>query len=64
MMKPTHLVLAGVAAVPLFKFGIVEPYAFGGLMGAIAPDWDIYLSFFGMEHRTWTHSILALFLST
>ena len=64
MMKPTHLAIAGVAAIPLFKYGFVEPIAFGGLMGAVAPDWDIYLGFFGMEHRTWTHSILALFLST
>ncbi|ELC8390953.1 metal-dependent hydrolase [Clostridium perfringens] len=64
MMKPTHLAIAGVAAIPLFKYGFVEPIAFGGLMGAVAPDWDIYLSFFGMEHRTWTHSILALVLST
>lgn len=64
MMKPTHLVIAGVASVPIFKYGLVKPIAFGGLMGAIAPDWDIYLGFLEMEHRTWTHSILALFLST
>ncbi|MBI6012482.1 hypothetical protein H8J78_10560 [Clostridium perfringens] len=44
-MKPTHLVIAGVASVPIFKYGLVKPIAFGGLMGAIAQT-GIYILVF------------------
>ncbi|WP_198625138.1 hypothetical protein [Clostridium perfringens] len=45
IMKPTHLVIAGVASVPIFKYGLVKPIAFGGLMGAIAQT-GIYILVF------------------
>lgn len=37
------------------------PIGFLGVLGAIAPDWDIIL---GIKHRTITHSFLALCVST
>lgn len=58
MMKSTHSFVALAITVPLI---IDNPTSFIGVIGAIAPDWDYYL---GIKHRTTTHSISALILTT
>lgn len=58
MMKNTHLVIGLAISIPLI---VREPISAWGLLGAIAPDWDFYL---GLKHRTITHSLLSLVLTT
>lgn len=62
MMKRTHIaigVAAGITIINYFNLpfiGIVSCY-----FGSVAPDWDFRL---GIKHRTWTHSLLLLAVST
>lgn len=58
MMKRTHVAFGLALTAPLI---IKNPITALGLIGATAPDWD-YLLF--MEHRGFTHSFLALILSS
>ncbi|ABQ23638.1 metal-dependent hydrolase [Clostridium kluyveri] len=59
MTKKTHVAVGIAATLPIVMK--CEPIAFIGLLGAVIPDWDIIL---GMKHRTTTHSLTALFIST
>lgn len=59
MTKKTHVAVGVAATLPIIMK--CEPIAFIGLLGAIVPDWDIIL---GMKHRTTTHSLTGLFVST
>ena len=61
MMKRTHLAVGVAISVPIIlKFNL--PVVAGlGVIGAIAPDWDFYI---GVKHRTLTHSLLALMITT
>lgn len=59
MTKKTHIAVGIAAILPLFS--IYPKCAFIGIIGATLPDIDIRL---GIEHRTITHSFIALFLST
>jgi inner membrane protein len=58
MMKKTHLAIGVAATVQII---VKEPIGAIGVLGAVAPDWDIIL---GLKHRTVTHSILALISSS
>ncbi|MFL0198287.1 metal-dependent hydrolase [Clostridium sp. WILCCON 0269] len=58
MTKKTH-VAVGVAVT--LQIITLNPIASIGVLGAIAPDWDMML---GIKHRTTTHSLIALFIST
>lgn len=58
MMKRTHISIGLVATIPLI---VLNPISFLGLLGNVVPDWDFYL---GIKHRTITHSLLFLLLST
>jgi inner membrane protein len=54
MIKRTHMAIGLAATIPLI---VKNPISVLGIIGAIVPDWDIYL---GIKHRTITHSLLAL----
>lgn len=58
MMKRTHLAVGLAATIPLI---VANPISVIGLLGSTVPDWDYYI---GLEHRGFTHSFLALGLST
>lgn len=62
MTSKTHISIGIAAAVPLVT---TYSYNMGYLMvvfiGAIAPDFDMNIN---IKHRTWTHSILVLSIST
>ncbi len=57
-MKRTHVALGLAATIPII---LKEPVAVVGILGSVVPDWDFY---FGLKHRTITHSILFLTIST
>ena len=62
MTTKTHMsvgVAVAMAIIMTSSYNIV--YVIIACMGAIAPDFDIKL---GIKHRTWTHSILLLGLTT
>ncbi len=57
MMGKTHLAVGVAVAIPLMYYCpeqiAIVPSTLG-LVGAVAPDWDLKL---GIKHRTITHSI-------
>lgn len=57
MTKKTHLFM-GAAITLVFTH---NPFSFIGLIGSLAPDWDYKV---GIKHRTITHSILAVLVTT
>lgn len=61
MMKKTHTAIGIAAAIVIInKFSL--PYiSIIGVIGANAPDWDFKL---GLKHRTITHSLFLLFISS
>lgn len=58
MMKRTHVALGLAATIPMI---LSHPIGVLGILGATAPDLD-YM--FGIKHRTYTHSLMALITST
>lgn len=58
MMKRTHVSLGLAATIPMI---LSHPIGVLGILGATAPDLD---SMFGIKHRTYTHSLMALITST
>ena len=58
MMKRTHITIGLAATIP---FIIQQPISILGIIGSVAPDWDIRI---GLPHRTVTHSLIALVTST
>lgn len=58
MMKRTHVALGLAATLPMI---LSHPIGVLGILGAAAPDLD-YM--FGIKHRTYTHSLMALITST
>ena len=61
MMKKTHTTIAIAAAIPTIAYLNIPPISILGIIGAMAPDWDFLL---GLKHRTVTHSLLLLFISS
>lgn len=61
MMKKTHATIAIAAAIPTIAYLNIPPISILGAIGAMAPDWDFLL---GLKHRTVTHSLLLLFISS
>lgn len=59
MTKKTHIAVGVAATLPLIS--LLSPLVLLGIIGSFAPDWDILLR---IKHRTITHSLLALSLST
>ena len=59
MKRTTHIAVGIAATLPLFS--VCPLYSFLGIVGATLPDIDIRL---GIKHRTITHSLLMLFIST
>lgn len=59
MTKKTHISVGIVTSLRIINH--IPPYALFGVIGATLPDIDLIL---GIKHRTFTHSLLALFLST
>ena len=59
MKVKTHIAVGIVCTLPLI--GAVSPIAFLGVLGSFVPDFDVNLP---IKHRTITHSLLALFLTT
>lgn len=60
MTKKTHICVSVAATLPIIII-LRSPYALIGLVGSIAPDWDIRL---GIKHRTITHSFITLIVTT
>ena len=60
MTKKTHLCV-GIALTLPIVYTFFNPISFVGILGSIAPDWDLKL---GIKHRTITHSLLSLIIST
>lgn len=58
MMKRTHVAIGLAASMPII---IHNPITLVGVIGSTFPDWDYLL---GIPHRTITHSLLALFVSS
>ena len=61
MMKKTHLSIGVAATIFLANTGLLGIFSFLGLFGSIAPDWDFKLH---IKHRTLTHCLLTLFISS
>ena len=62
MTSKTHVSIGIATAIPLVTtYSYNTGYLMVTLLGAVAPDFDITLN---IKHRTWTHSILALCIST
>lgn len=61
MMKKTHTTIAIAVAIPTIAYLNIPPISILGIIGAMAPDWDFLL---GLKHRTVTHSLLLLFISS
>ncbi|MBW6411843.1 metal-dependent hydrolase [Clostridium sp. YB-6] len=57
-MKRTHTAIGLATTIPLIA---IEPISAIGILGSVVPDWDFYL---GLKHRTITHSLLFLTIST
>ncbi|NFV48380.1 metal-dependent hydrolase [Clostridium botulinum] len=60
MTKKTHLCVGIALTLPII-YTFFNPISLLGILGSIAPDWDLKL---GIKHRTITHSLLALIIST
>lgn len=58
MMKRTHIAVGLAVTLPLI---VKDPVTAVGVVGAIAPDFDILL---GIKHRSITHSFLAAAATT
>lgn len=58
MMKRTHIAIGVAATLPII---ISNPIAATGVLGSVVPDWDYFL---GIKHRTYTHSLLVLIISS
>ena len=61
MMKKTHTAIAIAAAIPVINYFNIPYISIIGVIVATAPDWDFAL---GLKHRTITHSVLLLFISS
>ena len=61
MMKKTHTAIAIAAAIPIVNYFNLSYVSIVGIIGATAADWDFL---FGLKHRTITHSLLLLFVSS
>ena len=61
MTRKTHVSLGIALTLPLLTNRVVNAYAVLGLLGSLAPDWDFKLY---IPHRTLTHCLLTLSLST
>ena len=61
MMKKTHTAIGIAAAIPLISYLNIPYVSIIGVLGATFPDIDLNL---GIKHRTITHSILLLVIST
>lgn len=59
MTRKTHLTVGIATTLPLLS--ICPVYAIVGIIGATLADWDIKL---GIKHRTITHSLIALLITT
>ncbi|WP_096636392.1 metal-dependent hydrolase [Clostridium cochlearium] len=60
MLKKTHIAVGVLATLPIV-YATKNYYSIVGLLGATAPDVDIIL---GIKHRTITHSILMLCITS
>lgn len=60
-MRKTHFAVGCAATSLLVATQIVTPIGIVGVLGATAPDIDYRI---GLEHRTITHSLLALVVSS
>lgn len=58
MTRKTHIAIGTVACIPF----ITSPLGLIGLLGSIAPDYDIKLNI--ILHRTFTHSLIFLMFSS
>lgn len=59
MLKKTHMIVGVLVAAPVIKnTGLISAI---GLIGSTIPDIDYKV---GLEHRTITHSLLVLIIST
>ena len=61
MMRKTHIAIGCLATSILLSNHIVQPLSIIGIIGATFPDIDCKV---GIKHRTITHSILILILSS
>ena len=63
MMKRTHITISIVSAILAVRYFNLEPITciIGSFIGSIAPDLDFK---FKIRHRTITHSLLFLFISS
>lgn len=62
MTSKTHISIGIAAAVPLVTtYSYNMGYLMVAFIGAIAPDFDMNIN---IKHRTWTHSIIVLSIST
>lgn len=62
MKKQSHIALGAVIVLPLLLTKSIDLVTgIVGILASIAPDWDIRLH---IPHRTITHSLLALAVST
>lgn len=62
MTRKTHIAVGIAATLPLLS--VYPKIAIIGIIGSVLPDIDIMLGMLGIHHRTITHSLLALFLTT
>ena len=62
MMKKTHVAIALAAAIPVINYFNIPYVSLIGVVGAMAPDWDLMIP--GIKHRTITHSLLISIIST
>lgn len=60
MIKKTHLAVGLAITLPII-YTSKDYISFIGILGAVAPDWDLKL---GIKHRTITHSILMLCITS
>lgn len=61
MMKRTHIAVGVAIAVPIILKLDLPKLSALAIIATIVPDWDFYM---GIEHRTLTHSLLALLVTT
>lgn len=61
MMKKIHIDIAITSSIAVISYLHIPYISLLGIVGAIAPDWDLKLH---IKHRTITHSLLLLFISS
>lgn len=61
MMKKTHISIGIATALPIINYFNIPLISILGAIGSVAADWDFIL---GIKHRTITHSLLLLFISS